>query len=464
MLRAVAPAQALVVLLSFGVAAILPAQDQALVAGMTARVFESPRHGAMPYRWFAPAGADRPLPLVVFLHGAGERGDDNRRQLTHGVRTFLAAGNQQARPCFVAAPQCPRGRWWDAAALVEFTAALAQEPGVDPDRLYLTGLSMGGFATWHVAGERPDLFAAALPVCGGGRPETALGLSTLPIWAFHGDADRVVAVDQSRTMIDAIRSCGGTPDYTEYPGIGHDSWTRTYADAAVHEWLFAQRRVPRAPLQDGERIVFFGDSITAAGTGEAGFIRLLEADLRQRLPDLRLELVGAGRSGDRVPDLLDRLDRDVLAREPTRVVVYIGINDVWHHQHGKGTPRAAFETGLRELLQRIRAAGVRVLLCTPSVIGEKPDGSNEMDPMLDDYAALGRMVAAAADVGIVDLRRRFVTGLSVRNRAGADRGVLTSDGVHLNETGNRFVADALLAALGAVGGRASAAPRPGSGR
>lgn len=425
---------------------------------MVARTFESGT-AKLPYRWFAPEReGDAAWPLVIFLHGAGERGTDNRRQLRHGVRTFVTADAQERHPCFVAAPQCPRGRWWDPELLQEFAAALAQQPGVDPDRVYLTGLSMGGYATWHVAGARPDLFAAALPVCGGGKVEDALALSTIPIRAFHGDADRTVPVAQSRTMVEAIRRCGGDVQYTEYPGVGHDSWTRTYADREVHDWLFAQRRRSRTPpLANGDRIVFFGDSITEAGAKEGGYVQLFAGDLRQRRPGLEIEIVGAGISGNRVPDLLARFERDVAAKEPTVVVVYIGINDVWHHQHGRGTPREEFESGLRDLLGRIEAAGARALLCTPSVIGEKPPGENALDGMLDDYAAVARRVADAAHVPVLDLRRRFVTALAAlasqegqgaQDGARAEQGALTTDGVHLNPAGNRLVADGLLGAFG----------------
>jgi lysophospholipase L1-like esterase/predicted esterase len=418
---------------------------------MAAHTFESATHGALPYRLFTPAdrGDGVRLPLVLFLHGAGERGTDNRRQLAHGVAEFVSGRHQAARPCFVAAPQCPRGRWWDLAQLVLFAEAMAALPGVDADRVYVTGLSMGGFATWHLIAERPGLFAAAVPVCGGGRPETAARLASLPIWAFHGGADGTVPKEQSRAMVDAIRKAGGEPKYTEYAGVGHDSWTRTYADAGVHEWLFAQRRAPQpVPLREGERMVFLGDSITEAGADDGGWIRLLEADLRARPPAAGIELIGAGVSGNRVPDLLVRLQRDVLDRKPTLVVVYIGINDVWHSEQGSGTPKPDYEAGLRDLVRRIGAAGARAILCTPSVIGERPDGSNKLDPMLDDYAAVTRAVAADARLQLLDLRRLFLAHLRAGNGGMEASGVLTSDGVHLNDAGHRFLADRMLEALG----------------
>ncbi|MEZ5962512.1 MAG: GDSL-type esterase/lipase family protein [Planctomycetota bacterium] len=429
---------------------------------MTAHTFAAASGATLPYRVFVPAaaGPEHRVPLVLFLHGAGERGTDNAAQLRHGVGDFVTEAAQAARPCLVVAPQCPRGRWWDVDLLQEFAASLAMRPDVDVDRVYLTGLSMGGFATWHLAGRRPELFAAAVPVCGGGELDAAVRLATLPIWAFHGDADATVPVARSREMVAAVRKAGGVLDYTEYEGVTHDSWTRTYADPKVHEWLFAQRRVPPIVLHDGDRVVFFGDSITAAAVKAGGYIDCVASDLRARLPGV--ELIGKGVSGNRVPDLAARLERDVLAVEPTVVVVYIGINDVWHSLRGKGTPIDAFESGLRQLVHDIAAAGARVVLCTPSVIGEKAAGSNQLDGMLDEYAAVSRRVAASAHLTLLDLRARFVAALRARNTDDAERGVLTTDGVHLNAAGNRFVADAMLEVLGAVPAPEPAAAEAGA--
>lgn len=214
------------------------------------------------YRLFTPdpTPAGGKPPLVLFLHGAGERGDDNAAQLLHGVVEFHR--RQAEHPCLVLVPQCPAGRKWVevdwgkgsgagtfpaepseplklAVAVVDDLVAAGR---ADPDRLYVTGLSMGGYGTWYAAALPGSRFAAAAPVCGGGDPMWAGRYAALPIWAFHGGADRTVPAGRSREMIEAIRAAGGAPRYTEYPGVGHDSWTRTYADDAFHAWLFAQRR------------------------------------------------------------------------------------------------------------------------------------------------------------------------------------------------------------------------------
>ena len=200
-------------------------------------------------------------PVVLFLHGAGERGSDNRAQLKY-LPTWLAEPALRERhPCFVVAPQCRADHMWVdvawaaprstpraaeptadlAAAVAALDAVLAAEPA-DPDRVLLTGLSMGGYGTWDLAARIPERFAAIAPICGGGDETTAPRLAKLPIWAFHGAEDRVVPPGRSRSMVAAVKEAGGTPKYTEFERVGHDSWTPAYRDPAVLDWLFAQRR------------------------------------------------------------------------------------------------------------------------------------------------------------------------------------------------------------------------------
>ncbi len=200
-------------------------------------------------------------PLVLFLHGAGERGSDNAKQLKY-LPTWLAEPAVRRRhPCFVLAPQCRMDeRWVDvswadkksppqlatptadlAAAIRALEETIARER-VDLDRIYLTGLSMGGFGTWDLATRMPERFAAILPICGGGDEGVAARIVRLPTWSFHGDADRVVSVERSRSMIEAVRAAGGRPIYSELAGVGHDSWTPAYRDGFVLDWLFSQRR------------------------------------------------------------------------------------------------------------------------------------------------------------------------------------------------------------------------------
>lgn len=202
------------------------------------------------------------------------------------------------------------------------------------------------------------------------------------------------------------------------------------------------------PLKKGDRVVFLGDSITQAGAGPGGYVTLVKEALARQKPALGVEVIGAGISGNKVPDLEQRLQRDVLDKKPTVVVIYIGINDVWHSQNGRGTPKDAYEQGLRRLIEKIQKAGARAILCTASVIGEKTDGSNKLDAMLDEYCQISRRVAKDSGAQLLDLRQKFLDYLKGHNPNNDEKNVLTTDGVHLNAAGNQFVAARMLETLG----------------
>lgn len=216
----------------------------------------------LPYRQ-AKLGTGGRVPLLLFLHGAGERGDDNEAQLLHGVRDLLKWCEAEEQDCVVVAPQCPEGLWWSnyggnwkvpeetemksapswpMALVCDVVDDLVKGGGIDPDRIYITGLSMGGYGTFDVICRRPGFFAAAVPVCGGGDPDQASEIKDLPLWVFHGGQDGVVPPEMSRAMVEAVRKAGGKPKYLEYPGVGHDSWSATYANPDVWKWLFGQRK------------------------------------------------------------------------------------------------------------------------------------------------------------------------------------------------------------------------------
>ncbi|MEI6240348.1 MAG: PHB depolymerase family esterase [Planctomycetia bacterium] len=212
------------------------------------------------YRLLAPAApvAGHRYPLVIFLHGAGERGRDNEKQLKYLPTWMAEPALRERHPCYLLAPQCREDERWvdvswadakstpqgppttDLLAAVAALQHVMSCAAVDPARVYLTGLSMGGYGTWDLAARQPERFAAILPICGGGDEATAPRLARLPIWCFHGDADTAVPVARSRGMIEAVRAAGGSPKYSELPGVGHDSWTPAYRDPAVLDWLFAQ--------------------------------------------------------------------------------------------------------------------------------------------------------------------------------------------------------------------------------
>lgn len=190
-----------------------------------------------------PAGYaddERQWPLLVFLHGAGERGDDLTLVRRHGPPRLIDEGRKF--PAIVVSPQCPSNNWWNLAALEMLIDNLMVRHRVDPNRVYVTGISMGGFGTWGLAQRRPERFAAIVPICGGGDPNQASRLRNLPTWVFHGALDDIVVADESQRMVDAMRAAGGSPRFTLYPEAMHDSWTEAYATEELWTWLFAQRQ------------------------------------------------------------------------------------------------------------------------------------------------------------------------------------------------------------------------------
>lgn len=205
-----------------------------------------------------------------------------------------------------------------------------------------------------------------------------------------------------------------------------------------------------AMAQDPYRIVFLGDSITEAGAAPEGYVSLIRDSLKQRHANQKFDVVGAGISGNKVPDLQARLKRDVLDKKPNLVVIYIGINDVWHSRSNNGTPTDVFEAGLHDIIGQIKRTGAQVALCTASVIGEKTDGSNDLDKMLDDYCGISRKVAKETGSLMIDLRMWFLRELKILNSENAASKVLTTDGVHLNEAGNQFVRDCMLPYLESI--------------
>jgi predicted peptidase len=218
----------------------------------------------LPYRYYQPAKIEqgKKYPLVLFFHGNGERGIDNRKQLMR----FTTVPFWTKYQCYVLAPQCPlqptnkteeNTPWvftpfganehtmsakptWPMQLAMELLDKFIADNHIDPKRVYVTGLSMGGFATWEILQREHAKFAAAMPVCGGADLAYASQLVNLPLWVFHGDADPTVPVKRSRDMVAAIQAAGGHPKYTEYPGVGHGAWAPTYSNPEVWDWLFLQ--------------------------------------------------------------------------------------------------------------------------------------------------------------------------------------------------------------------------------
>lgn len=334
---------------------------------------------SLSYRLLAPKDYDAKLkyPVVLFLHGAGERGADNQAQLRHCVPLFAKPEVREKYACFVVVPQCPtEQKWadvdWSANTIAQPAKAspsmllamgaldaLQKEFSIDSDRLYISGISMGGYGTWDAITRWPEKFAAAVPICGGGDKAAAARAVSVPLWAFHGDADKAVNVVRSREMIAALKQAGGKPLYSEYPGVSHDSWTAAYQEPELLPWLFAQKRGTamvgfektahsfaqppsetfpgEGPVQPGiwfrglwkdrrsewaktvsndqGAVVFFGDSITQ-GWGS------LAKDFEN------LKVANRGISGDTTRGLLSRIDGDVVSLHPKAVSLLIGTNDL----------------------------------------------------------------------------------------------------------------------------------------
>lgn len=234
-----------------------------LASLFVARTHYSQDGSKLPYRLLAPPPRRTGLlPLVLFLHGAGERGTDNRAQLGNGAAELL--GNPLSRrrfPCFYVLPQCPQNaRWvdvdwsadrhtmppWPSKPLEQtqdLLRTLLAELTVDPHRLYVIGISMGGYGVWDLLSRSPDLFAGAVPICGGADETQAARLGKIPIWAFHGALDSVVPVERSRRMIAELRRLAANPipRYSELAHVGHAAWTAAWNEPQLLPWLFAQR-------------------------------------------------------------------------------------------------------------------------------------------------------------------------------------------------------------------------------
>ncbi len=215
------------------------------------------------YRQLYPdADPLRKYPLVIFLHGSGERGNDNDAQLKWGVSNFATDENMKLHPALVIAPQCPANTTWANFFYTQNSTALQLKPTptkpmelvialikeltktlpVDTNRIYITGLSMGGYGTYDAIARYPNLFAAAVPVCGGGDTSKASTIVKIPIWIFHGAEDAAVSPLYSLEMLQALTKAGAHPGFTQYPEVGHFSWIAAYSDTMMLEWLFRQHK------------------------------------------------------------------------------------------------------------------------------------------------------------------------------------------------------------------------------
>ena len=184
-------------------------------------------------------------PLILFLHGSGERGNELRKVEIHGPPKLIAIERKEF-PFVIVSPQCPKYGWWSNELQIDTLKALLDDVvsryRIDKERIYVTGSSMGGYGTWRLAAAYPDRFAAIAPICGGGCPDDASSIAHLPIWVFHGAKDEAVLVKESEEMVAALENVGCNVKFTVYPNAGHDSWTETYENPELYEWFLKHTR------------------------------------------------------------------------------------------------------------------------------------------------------------------------------------------------------------------------------
>ena len=223
----------------------------------------------MPYRLFTPKGYEpsQPYALILYLHGAGDRGTDNKKQFSQLTMWMARTKHQIETPAFILAPQCPpKPLWVDTPwksgsysveqtplsdpmkVALEILDAVQAEYNIDPDRILVTGVSMGGFGVWDLVTRYPERFAAVMPVCGAGDPSKAKHISQVPAWIFHGEKDRVVPTRGAREIVKALQEAGATPRYVEYKDQAHGVWNDAYKDEQAMAWFFSQARGATPPM------------------------------------------------------------------------------------------------------------------------------------------------------------------------------------------------------------------------
>ena len=226
-----------------------------VIDGFASFYYQAENGQMLKYRFYNPVGKNnnKKYPLVVHFHGAGSRGDNNISQISLAKKV-----NRKKYPCFVFAPQCPAGKKWVSTDWTKLSHKMASAPNdqmamamaaideiikkypIDTRRIYVYGQSMGGFATWEIISRRPDMFAAAVPVCGGADETLASRITHIPVWVFHGKLDPIVKVERSRNMVNALQTAGGKPKYTEFPNVKHNAWSYAYT-SELFQWMFEQK-------------------------------------------------------------------------------------------------------------------------------------------------------------------------------------------------------------------------------
>lgn len=270
--------------------------SQIAIAQQSMRTQKAEDRTPLQYLLYIPQGEARPadkLPLVLFLHGGGEGGSDIEKVKKHGLPKLIEEGKQF--PFIVVSPQNPsETQFWDDQQIIRLLDELEAELPVDPSRIYLTGLSRGGYGAWRLAIQNPDRFAALVPISGGGAVPYAKKLKDVPAWVFHGAKDSVIPVNESQRMVDALRDSGGDVKFTIYPEAKHDAWTKTYENPDLYDWLLRQKRdgvVPtdRSDAASSRTATKSEDEITIKTDfpGGNGIVEKIDGDVVTLKPDLR---------------------------------------------------------------------------------------------------------------------------------------------------------------------------------
>lgn len=434
-----------------------------------AREYTASNGKVFRYRWHEPAKIEpgKKYPLVILMHGAGERGTDNVAQLVWGATEVLRYAISSGDDCFFVAGQVPNGQRWvevdwgdpvphkmpevpseTMGLQIEFLEKLFTEIPVDSDRVYATGVSMGGYGVWDLLSRKPEWFAAAMPVCGGADITQAWKLRDIAIWNHHGDCDNVVPFVRSRLMVDALWRVGGNIKYTEYPGVGHGSWGPAYSNSANIKWLFSQKRktVERVPFANGDRIAFLGDSITELGTkNENGYVHLVMNGLAAK--GVKAELIPAGVSGNMSNQMLARLENDVLSKKPRWMFLSCGVNDAPNgyedDRKNPGLPLADYIRNITEIVTRAKEAGISVIMLEPTPVLEEPHIANQNEKA---YVEEFRKIAAKEKLPIVPLN--LVFGEYIRAKKNPFVRELSKDGTHMAPAGDKLMAEVILRTLG----------------
>lgn len=386
-------------------------------------------------------GEEKEWPLIFFLHGAGERGDSLALVKKHGP---LKMAEQQADfPFIVVAPQCPEGRWWYASELKVLLDKVISNYRVDQERVYLTGLSMGGYGSWEMAMRYPHMFAAVAPVCGGGNPEQVCRMQKLPVWNFHGAKDPVVPLAASEQMVYALQDCGTEVRFTVYPEVEHEAWEPAYSNPELYSWFLEHKR-PR----DWEELSRFSEEDENRHiAADSGWIIFTGSSSIRMWPDIQEDfkvekILNRGFGGSQISDLLKHYDKLILQYKPRQVVVYSGDNDI---EAGKSPERVAADVKVlhHQLARDLPNTSFVFISIKPSLArAAKFDKMQEANRLIREY------LETQPNARYVDVTEAMMKNGASPAGAGTSarqirEDLFLEDGLHMNEKGYRIWREAL---------------------